>query len=309
METSEFDADLGDLRAFCRVVDLGSVTEAARALRETKGAVSRRLSRLERNLGAALFTRSPRRVQPTEDGLAYRARVGQALELLDDAAGTLTQATAEPRCLLRVTAPQDLGTRVLAPVVASFLERYPKVKVEMLTTNAVLDFDAHQLDVAFRAGVSLPDSSLRMHKVLDLNMGFVAAPAYLKTRAPIRAPADLAAHRVLLLQGRAGPRTVPVARVDGSGEPVEVRLNPSLWAPDGLFLREAALAGAGVTLLPGLMFQDDVRRKALLPVLPGWRVAMQGGLYLLHRGAQFLPPRIRAFKEHVLTELGVGQRA
>src|SRR5690349_8031624 len=79
------DIDLRDLRAFCQVVDRGSLTSAAKALGETKGAVSRRLTRLERALGVVLLRRSPRRVEATEDGAAYRARLGRALDLLDDA--------------------------------------------------------------------------------------------------------------------------------------------------------------------------------------------------------------------------------
>src|SRR4051812_1755005 len=92
----ESAADLQDLRAFCQVVDLGSITAAAKALGETKGSVSRRLSRLESTLGVVVVQRSPRRVQATEDGMAYRARVGRALELLDDAATQVQQALTAP---------------------------------------------------------------------------------------------------------------------------------------------------------------------------------------------------------------------
>src|SRR4051812_32831093 len=108
-------ADLQDLRAFCQVVDLGSITAAAKALGETKGSVSRRLTRLERALGVVVVQRSPRRVQATEDGIAYRARVGRALELLDDAAVQVQQARTAPHGHLRITAATDIGLSVVAP--------------------------------------------------------------------------------------------------------------------------------------------------------------------------------------------------
>src|SRR5512140_3468638 len=90
-------SDLLDLRAFCLVVDLGSVTAAAKTLGETKSSVSRRLTRLESRLGVTLVRRSTRLVQPTEEGSRYRLRVGRALELLEDATSELREAHAAPR--------------------------------------------------------------------------------------------------------------------------------------------------------------------------------------------------------------------
>ena len=95
--------DLTDLRAFCMVVDRGSITAAAKALGETKGAVSRRITRLERAVGSPLLRRSPRLVQATENGIAYRVQVGRALELLDDATTVLQDARATPSGVLRVS--------------------------------------------------------------------------------------------------------------------------------------------------------------------------------------------------------------
>ena len=121
-----FDADLPDLRAFCMVADLGSITAAARALGETKGTVSRAARRASSAPSAwCCCRRSPRLVQATEDGLTYRLRIGRALELVDDANNTVQRARATPSGHLRVTAPLDLGVSIVAPLMAGFVERYP----------------------------------------------------------------------------------------------------------------------------------------------------------------------------------------
>ncbi|MCI0569735.1 MAG: LysR family transcriptional regulator [Myxococcaceae bacterium] len=293
--------DLRDLRAFCLVVDLGSVTAAAKALGETKGSISRRLARLEQRLGVALVRRSPRLVVPTEDGTAYRLRVGQALELLEDARSALQDARAVPRGRLRVTAPQDLGVRIVAPLIARFTERFPEVKVEMLLTEKTLDFDAHQLDVALRAASSLPDSSLIAHKLLEAGFAFVAAPAYLEKHPAPRTPADLERHRVLLFTGGGGEGPMRLGRAGEEGTSVQLRAD--VLASDAAFISEVALAGGGIALVPGVLVERELATGRLVQVLQDYRPDSTGTLYLLHPAMQFIPPKIRAFRDFMVEAL------
>ncbi|WP_437998875.1 LysR family transcriptional regulator [Sorangium sp. So ce185] len=301
------DADLLDLRAFCLVVDLGSITAAARTLGETKGSVSRRITRLEHALGVELLRRSPRRVQATEDGLAYRMRVGRALELLEDANAALQQARARPSGHLRVTAPFDLGLSLLAPLSAGFAERYPEISVEMLLTEALLDFDAHQIDVALRATASLPDSSLIAYRLQHIEMGLFAAPAYLRKHGPVRRPEDLAGHRLLLAQTTRGHATIALQPRDG-GDRAELRVRAAIAASDYSFCREVALAGAGIALVPAVNVRSDLDAKRLVPVLKDHAIDGAAPLYLVHPGTRFLPSKIRAFRDYLLDAFGVQGR-
>ena len=168
--------DLADLRAFCMVVDRGSITAAAKALGETKGAVSRRITRLERAVGSPLLRRSPRLVQATENGIAYRVQVGRALELLDDATTVLQDARATPSGVLRVTAPTDIGISLVAPLMADFMTR--------VSADHRGD-DPHGDGTRFRRqpgrrrlarGPSLRDSSLVAHKLERLEWGILRRP-------------------------------------------------------------------------------------------------------------------------------------
>lgn len=297
--------DLGDLRAFCLVVDLGSLTAAAKALGEAKGSVSRRLTRLEEGLGVTLLRRTPRLVQATETGAAYRARLGQALELLDDATAQVRDVNDRPSGRLRVTAPIDLGQSLLAPLVASFVARYPEVTVEMLLSSDVLDFDAHQLDIAVRAGGALPDSSLVAHK-FDADDGrLFAAPSYLARFPPVQAPADLATHRLVLTRVSGHDTTLALRR--GDGEPELVTVCPAVVATDFAFAKEVCIAGGGVALLPTIITRHDVEAGRLVSVLPE-HVAFRAALYLLHQGTRYLQPKVRAFRDFVLDAVRTGAR-
>lgn len=294
METSELG--LADLRAFCLVVDLGSITVAAKRLGETKGSISRRLSRLEEKLEVLLVRRSPRLVQATEQGLAYRLSVGRALEQLDDAHRGLAHARSVPSGSLRVTAPYDLGEAVFAPLVAAFSARYPKIAVEMILTEHILDFDQHQIDVALRASTQLRDSALIAHKLYQVDAGFYAAPSYLKNHRAPRRPDELVKHPLLLRAERAH-QVILLRRGD---ETVSLRLKPVISASDFSFLREVAIAGAGIAWLPTLLVVRQLGDKRLRRVLPEWIEDRRPQVFLVHQAQQFLPEKTRVFRDFML---------
>jgi DNA-binding transcriptional LysR family regulator len=307
-ESETYATDLHDLRAFCLVVDLGSITAAARALAETKGSVSRRLTRLEKALGVALLRRSPRLVQATEDGVAYRLRVGRALELLDDANTQVQHGRAAPSGHLRITAPFDLALSIFAPLIARFSERFPAISIELLLTDAFLDFDAHQIDVALRATSSLQDSSLIAHKLDDVRGGLYAAPAYLKKHGTPAAAEDLERHRLLHFRAVRGVATLTLRR-KGEDKPQRLRVRSVISATDFSFNRETALAGGGIAVLPTVVAKRDVTAGALVRVLPEY-ILIDAAIFLVHPGARFPPPKVQAFRDFMLAAFSArGRRA
>lgn len=291
METVE--PGLRDLRAFCRVVDLGSVTAAAATLGETKGAVSRRLARLEAAVGVALLVRGARRVRPTEEGRRYRERAGRALELLDEAAVEVGGPDAAPAGRVRVTAAPDLGEVLLAPVLGEVHERFPAVSVEALLTDAVLPFAENGLDLALRVASTLPDSALVGHRLGAVTMALVASPAWVAREGPLTHPSQLAAHPVLSYR-RARGVTARLVRPDG--EAAEIVLDPKLLANDGRFLAVAAIGGAGVAALPEFFVRADLAAGRLVRVLPEWSSETMGKAWLLHAGGP-LPAAVRAVRD------------
>ncbi len=300
VETETAATDVDDLRAFCRVVDLGSITGAAKALGETKGAVSRRITRLERSLGVVLLRRSPRLVQATEDGAAYRASVGRVLEMLDEANAQARRALTSPSGHLRVTAPTDVGLTLLPPVIASFVERYPEVTVEMVLTETFLDFDAHQIDVALRAGSVLQDSTLVAHRLLDIEARLYASPGYVKQHGAPKRVDELDGHRLLLGQGGRGAASLTLRR--GTEEHrLRFKGHAPIAGSDYSFTREVALGGGGVALLPDVVARNDVTAGRLVPVLKDW-AGFKGTLFVVHHATRLVTPKVRVFREHIIAE-------
>jgi DNA-binding transcriptional LysR family regulator len=299
--------DLQDLRAFCRVVDLRSITAAARSLGETKGTVSRRISRLESALGVLLLQRSPRSVAPTEEGTAYRARVGRALELLEDAHAEVQDGQRAPRGHLRVTAPPDLAVTMVSPIVAGFIDRVPDVTVELVVTEARLDFESHQLDMAIRATGSLQDSSLVAHKLEDIDGRLFASPHYLAAKGTPRQPDDLARHRYVHSSSSSQGQATLELRHRTDGRTHSQPLRAAVSSTNMLVAKASAIAGAGVVLLPVGIARADVSEGRLQPVLKDWS-GLNASLYLVHRATRSLPPKARAFRDYVLETLGVAAR-
>lgn len=290
--------DLKDVRAFCAVVDAGSVTAAAKLLRETKGSISRRIARLERALGVSLLRRSPRLVQPTEDGALYRTKVGRALELFEDASLSVQHAQEQPRGALRITAPFDFAMRILPELCARFVERYPEVRIEMVASDARLDFDAQLLDCALRVG-TLRDSTLKVHKLLELNIAFFASPAYLLAHGTPKKPEDLSRHRVISYTNMPRPIEVNFVR---AGTTTPVTLEPSMLG-DGAFAHSVIAHGGGIGGIPTILAAQDVADGKLVQLLPNHTLSLTRPLSLLYPASTVVPAKVRAFRDFLLEAL------
>lgn len=292
---------LEDIRAFCTVIELGTVSGAARSLGETKGSLSRRISRLERRLGAALLARTPRAVSATEEGIAFYAKAREALSLLADAAEGARQSRSVPQGHLRVTAPIDLGVDVLPPLVVKFRALHPQITIELLLTDAALDLAANRIDLALRAMPgALPDMGYRASTVAGFHIGLYASPAYLAAHEPPIAPQELAGHDWVIRQAWAG--AAKLVLTDRRGRTVEVSAQPAARASDYASVHRIILAGGGVGPLPSLVAAAGLANGTLVPVLPAWIIA-QAKLYAISLSGLEAPARVRVFREFIRSEL------
>ena len=284
-----------DVRAFCAVVDAGSVTAAAKLLGETKGSVSRRIARLESALGVALLRRSPRLVQPTEHGAAYRTKVGQALELFDQAADSLDGD--QPSGLLRVTAPGDFAMGLMPELSVRFVEKYPAVQLEMVATDDRLDFDAQRIDCALRVGTHR-DSNLKVQKLLDLEMGFFASPAYLAKAGTPERPSDLTKLRFVAYTNMARPLEATFER---GRERQTVALEANIIGDSG-FVHAVIAEGGGFSGMPRVLAEKPLAAGRIVALLPGWRLGFTRALSLLYPAGAYVPAKVRAFRDFVTAE-------
>ncbi|HXV92662.1 MAG TPA: substrate binding domain-containing protein, partial [Pseudonocardia sp.] len=247
-----------------------------------------------------LLHRTTRSLALTEAGRAYHGRVAAALAELGDAAAAAVEAREVPRGTVRLSTPPDVGAEVLPALIAAFVARYPEVRVEIELSADPRDLVEGGYDLALRGGRPR-GPSLTAHKLQDNAFRLYAAPAYLARAGVPGGPGDLAGHTCVLFRPWGG-RCRWRLRRDGDGlggERVEVSVTGPVAANDLSFVRRAAVAGAGIALLPELVGAAAVRGGGLEGVLP--ELSADGlPLYLVHPAARHLPLAVRALRDHLL---------
>lgn len=282
--------DLPGLQAFVKVVQTGSFTRAADALRTHKAHLSRQVSQLERELGARLLERSTRAISLTEVGRDFYERAQGVLAAVEDARLAVQQAQQAPRGTLRLTCGVEFGMLAVAGWINRYLRAYPQVTVDVDVTARIVDVVHEGFDLAIRLG-ALPDSSLTARRLGTLHYGLYAAPAYLAAHAAPRDPADLGAHALLVFS--AGPQR-PAWLLTQGGNTQRVTPRPRLRATNTFAVRDAAAAGLGIAALPGLVAEPLVAGGQLVRVLADWDLP-QIPVHAVYASARYLSPKVRAF--------------
>jgi DNA-binding transcriptional LysR family regulator len=289
---------------FVQVVDHAGITAAARALGVPKSAVSQAVTALEHELGVRLLNRSSRSVSVTEAGAALHRRASPALEALDEARAEAVDTQGPLRGHVRLTAPVEVGTRLLEPVISRFLVSHPGVKLEVLLTTRVLDLAEEGIDLAVRGG-PIDDESLIARRLGTQDAGLFAAPAYLRARGTPRRVTDLVNHDCIVVKPVNGRGTWSLMSARGA-QPVEVaaRLGVDHFA----FAVRAATSGVGVALLPLFLCETEVTSGQLVRVLPG--VGLRDTvLQLVYPSGRYLPRAVAALRDALLAELSGGARS
>ena len=287
--------DLNLIRAFATVAAAGSFTRAAERLAMPRATISRRVAQLERDLGVRLFQRTTRRVSLSTAGDALHRRLVTPLASIDDALRGVPELEAQPAGRLRITAPADVATAILPPIIAAFTRDHPAVSVDVHVTNAFVDLVAGGFDCALRATTRrLSDSSLVARKLGELPVKLYASPSYLTGRR-VRS-VDLEKYDWVVV---AAQRPLNISRARHHKR-IDVR--GPIETDDMLFAHQATLQGAGIAALPAFLVARDVAAGRLVNVLPQWRAA-SGQLWMLWPGGKHLPLKTRAFGSAVAAAL------
>lgn len=286
--------DVQSLLIFARVVEAKSFTAGAARAGISKSVASSRIAALEEQLGTRLLHRTTRRLTLTPDGLSLYEHAAQMANAADAAAALAAGASAEPRGVLRVNAPVLFAQLYLLGPLAEYLELHPRVRVELLLADRMVDLVEERVDVAIRISARLRDSNLVGRKLAEDRTLVCASPAYLARRGTPLTPGELLHHDCLRysLLDSADEWRFRESPAEGSSfsVPVEARFQ----AQSGSLLREAALAGMGLTVLPSFMVARDLAAGALVQVLAPYsfiRIAIQA----LYAPTRTLPGNVRAF--------------
>ena len=295
--------DLNDLAFYAAIVEHGGFAPAGRALGIPKSRLSRRMAQLEDDLGVRLVQRSTRQFAVTEIGRQFLAHCRAMLAEAQAAEETIATQRAEPRGIVRFSAPVELAQNLVATCLPRFLAAYPRVRVQFLVSNRRFDLLNENVDIALRVRPAPEmDAELVTRRLARAQKVMVASPAYLDARGRPRHPQDLLAHDTLSLVEMETVQSWTFLPVRGDGEPVRVDVEPRLLCGEFNVLLQASLAGSGICGLPATLCGPHIGAGLLEHVLPDWQ-AGESVMHLVYPSRRGLLPAVRALVDFLVETL------
>lgn len=283
---------LKDMQLLAAVVQKGSFAQAARTVGLTPAMVGRRIAALEQQLGFRLFNRSTRKMVLTPGGESYYQGSLQILEQVSALEESLAASyQQEPRGLVRLSAPDGLGSPFLIKAISEFRRRYPKVRFDVDLTSAPLDLVREKIDLSLRLAFELEDSDLVASPLSQTDFGLYAAPKYLAERGQPASLAELSSHDCLHMGQSKYADNWTILR---AGEPVSFRQEWALTLPNSECLMQALAEGMGIAMVPKIFARPFVERGQITPI-EGLAEFPRLTIYALYPSRKHLPYRVQLF--------------
>lgn len=283
---------LASIRTFLRVADVESFSEAARQLSLPKSLVTKRINALEQALGVPLLVRTTRRVRLTEPGGLYRQRVAGLVEELDALEASLSEGALQLRGLLRISCPTAFGILELRPALAEFLARHPDLTAELILNDQPVNPAEEGYDVVITDTAAI-SGQFEEQPLFRFDLACCASPGYLAKRGEPMAPSDLREHDVIHYLYHESGHELRFARGE---ERFRVLVHPRLASNSGAVMRDAALAGEGIAVLPHFLVARELREGRLVEVLPDYRLPQPRMKAVMPRKRETVP-KTRQFVE------------
>jgi DNA-binding transcriptional LysR family regulator len=287
--------DLARIRAFVQVFDSGGFSAAARQHGRSKALLSKYVTDLEDYLGVRLMNRTTRKLSLTEAGEVYYREASQLLQQLDDLDATISDQSAAPRGLIRVSAPRNLGETTLAPAIFAFLADNPLVTVDLRLEDRFVDLVEEGIDLALRVS-TLTDSSLIARKIADIQNGICASPALIARVGTPKSADDLRQLPCILdtnMPSHASWRFVE------NGRPISVHVAGPARVNSPVAAMQAAAAGLGFALLPTYLADQMIADGRLIHVLQD-RMPEGPSLTAVYPHRRHLAGKVRALIDHLV---------
>lgn len=286
--------DLNSVQMFVKVVQRGSFSKAGLELNIPKSTLSKRISELEDHLQVTLLRRTTRSLQLTEVGRAYYEQASRSLSELKIAETETQLGSQEPSGLLRITAPSDFANQAITPILSGFMKKYPKVTLELVQTDKVLDLVNDNIDVAMRIG-KLADSNLKARKLGYHRFQLMASPAYLKKAPELNSPQDLKNHSCLMFVPRSD---FMKWNLKAGSYKASVDVKGKFISSSASAVRMMVVQGAGIALLPVPTCVEELESGKLKIVLPSWELE-EAPVHFVYQKLVFTPPKVTAFLDYV----------
>ncbi len=290
----QMNDSVSSLRLFCRVARTESFTNAGKELGYSQPSVSRIISKLERDLGAALFVRSTHAVKLTEAGVDYLDRIEPILAALEEA-NHMARGDGTLKGRLRVGCSTSFAVREIIPRIPEFVSAHPELKVDFVLTDVMQDLIDQAIDVAIRFG-DLADSTLVARKIGETPRMAIASPAYLEKAGTPKTPADLASHKVILGPSGMGATGWTFTK---NGKTTSVRVENQITVSVNEAATAAAKSGLGVVTTSYWGCKDEIESGKLIHLFPEWEIGYVE-VHAVLAGGRNAKPSARAFTDFLL---------
>lgn len=284
---------LNAMRAFVRVVEVGTFTRAAELLDLPKPTVTKLIQQLEGHLHAQLLNRTTRRVTVTMDGAAYYERALRVLGEIDELDQSMTSSQARPSGRLRIDVSASFATDIILPALPGFHARYPEIQIDMGLSDRPADLIGENLDLAVRAG-EIEDQSLIARRIGEMMLITCATPGYLAKHGTPQHPRDLEDGHLAIGYRRAGTSRILPLTFASAKETIEIQGNHIVSLNDGTGYVAAGLAGLGVMQVPTFMAMAHIAAGRLVPVLTDWCTKPKP-LHIIYPPNRHLSNKVRVF--------------
>lgn len=289
----------GAIPIFVAVIEQGGFSAAARFLGITKSAVSKRVTQLEEELGEKLLHRTTRKLSLTEAGEHYFSYAVKANQAAKDAHDAVAQLQGEPRGRLRISSPMSFGRLHVAPFIPEFLKRYPKISIDLVMDDKVVDLVGGGFDIAIRTG-KLANSALFARKLAPLNSVLCASPAYLKECGSPSTLEQLKDHNCLLFSYS---DDIKYWTFIDAEKKHEIEITGNYQANNSEALHDAILQGLGIGRLPTFVAGPDIKSGKLVQLFPEYKMA-QYTFYAVFLERQYMPAKVRVFLDFSIDYFG-----
>lgn len=290
--------EMEDMKCLIEVVESGGFGRAATRLGVSKSIVSRRIARMEAELGTRLLSRTTRGISPTEAGLEFKARSERILAEFDEAREAVAEHGGSVVGRLRLTAPLSFGVHHVTPVLAGLAERHPRLEIEASFDDRIVDLIGERFDAAIRIG-NLRDSSLVARQILPARSLIAASPAYIGRHGRPQTPADLSSHDCLIYTGATSPEWLFRA----GKRTISVRPSGRLCAGSGDAIVQWAQAGLGIAHLPSFMLSAAVAAGALEVLLRDYPMP-EFGIFVVRPPGSNVPGKVRVLIDALVDHFG-----
>ncbi len=285
---------LNSMKTFVEVVNSEGFTAAANKIGLSRAQVSKSVMQLEAHLGARLLNRTTRRVSLTEIGRIYYERCRDILNDIDEIEELAGEQATQPRGTLTVAAPTSFGVMQLNNAIPGYLKQYPDVQISMSLNDRFVDVVAEGFDLAIRIA-ELEDSSLVARRIAPCKRVLVASPDYLEHHGEPKVPQDQAVHRCLVYANDLRPGSWTL---NGDQGAEVVRVNGPVCADNGDLLKDAAVAGLGVTLLPTFIVGPELKAGRLVQVLERY-CPSEISVYAVFPSRRYVSAKVRTFVDYL----------